>query len=97
MLLHNPAEIHLTGVDFFASKKKVFEHDNYQEYLAHYLPPKIRNEGNKINKGKKSDGHNMLSNTKFIYKLFQETGKITMPDFIYDIMIGIVQGKIKQK
>lgn len=89
-----PKELHLTGIDFFESKKKVFEHDNYQEYLDGYLPPKIREQGNVINKGKKEDGHNQYTNTLYIYKLW-EKGLVTMPDFIQDIMKGIINEKNK--
>lgn len=97
ILDHNPAELHLTGIDFFLSKKKVFEHDNYSEYIDGYLPDKIRHQGNKINAGKRSDGHNQMSNTKYIHKLYHETGRITTPGFIRDIMEGIVSGSMSQR
>lgn len=90
----NPSELHLTGIDFFASKKPVFEIDNYREYLPGYLPDKIRKQGNKINLGKTKDGHNQYENTKFIYKLLTESKIITMPDFIRDIMSDILNGAI---
>lgn len=93
---HNPKELFVTGIDFFISKKKVFEHDNYQEYLPNYLPDKIRNQGNRINIGKKEDGHNVKDNTKYIYDLWT-SGKISMPGFISDIMIKIIKGELQQQ
>ena len=45
----NPESLMVTGIDFFISKKKVFEHDNYREYYPGYLPDKIREQGNRIN------------------------------------------------
>ena len=96
ILNQNPAELHITGMDFFISKNAAFKHDNYQEYIKGYLPDKIRNQGNKINIGKTKDGHNMLHNTMYMYNLYKESGKITMPDFIEEIMYGIVEGRLKQ-
>lgn len=96
LLMQNPREIHVTGIDFFVSKKKVFQHDNYQEYLDGYLPDKIRNQGNRINAGKKEDGHNLIESTRYIEKLFRESGKITMPDFIKEIMYKFISGEIMQ-
>jgi hypothetical protein len=92
ILLCEPRELFITGVDFFVSKKKVFEHDNYQEYLPGYLPDKIRRQGNIINKGKIEDGHNMLDNTKYIHELFHAYECMVMPDFIYELMIKVVNG-----
>jgi hypothetical protein len=87
-----PAELYLTGIDFFATKKPVFEHDNYQEYLPAYLPQRIREQGNRINKGKKADGHDQKSNTKFIYEQWK-AGRVTMPDFILSEMLKIMGEK----
>ena len=97
IISQRPKELHLTGIDFFLSKKKVFEHDNYQEYVSGYLPDRIRNQGNLINEGKTEDGHNQLENTKFIYNLCKQNKNITMPDFIRETMVGIVKGKLKQR
>ena len=91
-----PKQLHVTGIDFFLSKKSVFEHNNYQEYIAGYLPDKIRIQGNRINAGKTEDGHSMYENTKYIHKLWLN-GKITMPIAIENIMIGIVEGMLHQE
>lgn len=92
----NPKEFFLTGVDFFASKKKVFEYDNYKEYLPGYLPEKIRVEGNKINIGKTEDGHNFLENAKYIYGLYLENENFKMMKETEELLKGIVNGKIQQ-
>ena len=97
LIRFKPRELYITGVDFFASKKKVFEHDNYQEYLNDYLPPNIRAQGNAINVGKSDDGHNMIENTKYIYNLFQKYPNMKTDDFIYKLMEDIVNGKRIQK
>jgi hypothetical protein len=96
-LIHNPKEFYLTGVDFFLSKKAVFEHDNYQEYYEGYLPNKIRIQGNKINKGKLEDGHSMIENTKFIKELYDNHSNFRMPGFIERLLIGICEGRFKQQ
>lgn len=87
-----PNSLYLTGIDFFESKKQVFEHDNYREYLNGYLPNRIREQGNRINKGKKTDGHDAKSNTRFIYDLWSE-GKVSMPDFIEESMKRVLDAK----
>ena len=91
-----PKELYITGVDFFASKKKVFEHDNYQEYLDDYLPPNIRAQGNAINIDKMDDGHSMMENTKYIYNLFQKYKNMKTDGFIYELMEDVVNGKRRQ-
>lgn len=91
ILKFNPKQLYVTGIDFFKSKKQVFEIDNYKEYLDGYLPEKIVNQGNKINLGKTKDGHNQLANTRYIFDLWNN-GMIDMPDFIRDIMLEIVNG-----
>lgn len=93
----NPKEFFLTGIDFFSSKKKTFEHDNYQEYLNGYLPDVIRKQGNIINKGKSEDGHNFLENAKYIYKLFQENKNLKTEKFIYNLLKNIIERKEVQK
>ena len=90
LLQFEPAELHLTGIDFFITKKPIFEVGNYQEYLDGYLPEKIEEQGNIINIGKTDDGHNQKTNTEYIYKLWKD-GKIIMPDFITKVMCEICQ------
>ena len=96
ILQYKPKELHVCGIDFFLSKKKVFEHDNYQEYLKDYLPNPIREEGNRINVGKTEDGHSQYENTKFIYDLFMSNPVLSMPENIRELMIGIVSKKLSQ-
>src|SRR4030042_2399217 len=96
LLNQNPDELYYTGVDFFASRKPVFEHNNYQEYLPGYLPDNIREQGNKINAGKTKDGHDFFGNATYFYKLFQENVNFKSDDFILDLLYGIANGKIKQ-
>lgn len=96
ILKQNPKEFMLLGVDFFASKKAVFQHDNYQEYIDGYLPDKIRIEGNKINVGKTSDGHNFLDNAKYIYDLYCRYDNFLMLDSTRELLEGIVNGEIEQ-
>ena len=96
ILKQEPKEFFLIGVDFFASKKRVFEHDNYQEYLDGYLPDKIRNEGNKINVGKKEDGHNFYDNAKYIYDLYKSHDNFKMMVKTRELLEGIVDGRIEQ-
>lgn len=93
----SPKEFFLTGIDFFASKKKSFEYDNYQEYLNGYLPDTIRRQGNIINKGKTEDGHNFLENAKFVKKLFNENYNMKTENFIMKLLNDIVSEKVKQK
>jgi len=90
-------ELHLCGVDFFASKRKEFEHNNYREYLENYLPDKIRIQGNKINKGKTEDGHNFDKNCKYIYDIYMKDERLTMPGYLESLLIDIVGGKIRQQ
>lgn len=92
----NPMSLTVHGIDFFASKKKVFENDNYGEYVNGYLPDKIRVQGNKINVGKKEDGHNFYTNADYIYKLYQEYDNFLMPDYIESILKSIVNREIDQ-
>jgi hypothetical protein len=92
-----PKQLYITGIDFFASKKEVFEHDNYQEYFPGYLPDKIRIQGNAINKGKTEDGHSFKGNAGYIHKLWKDHDNMVFPNFIENILIGIIEGRIKQK
>ncbi len=92
ILQARPASLFLTGIDFFESKKQVFEHDNYREYLTGYLPQRIREQGNKINKGKTKDGHDAQANTRFVYDLWSE-GKVSMPDFIEKAMKRVINAE----
>lgn len=96
LLQMQPKELFVTGIDFFASKKRVFEVDNYREYLTGYLPKKIQNQGNRINIGKKEDGHNMLENTMYIHDLFQKHNNFKMSEELQELMHGVVSGEIKQ-
>jgi len=90
-----PLSFCFTGIDFFSTKKKTFEINNYREYLDGYLPPRIIEQGNKINVGKKEDGHNVLSNTRYIYNEWI-SGNIIMPEYISTIIQGIIDGSIIQ-
>lgn len=92
-----PKELHVTGVDFFASKKKVFEIGNYQEYVPGYLPDKIAEIGNIINVGKKADGHDFRASARYIWDLKQKYKNFTMPQFVEEILNGIVAGEIDQQ
>lgn len=94
ILRFNPAQLHVTGIDFYASKKQVFEHDNYREYLPGYLTPKIRAAGNKINAGKTKDGHDQYSNTLFIQKKYEQ-GLVSMSDNLKKLMYEITERKPK--
>lgn len=96
ILKQNPKEFMLLGVDFFASKKKVFEHDNYSEYIPGYLPDKIRHEGNKINVGKTEDGHNFYDNAEYIHDLYNKYENFKMLDSTAKLLEDIVNGKVKQ-
>ena len=96
LLKWEPAELYMTGIDFFASKNPAFVHDNYQEYLDGYLPPRIREQGNIINVGKMEDGHDFLGNAKYFYNLFRQHRNFKSDDFILDLLHGIVEGKIRQ-
>jgi len=97
ILQFKPAELFITGVDFFASKKASFEHDNYQEYLDGYLPPKIRTIGNAINRGKTKDGHSFTGNAKYIKSLFDTHRNLKTHDFIYKLLEDIVHGRVSQR
>jgi hypothetical protein len=84
-----PAEIHVTGIDFFESKNQVFRHDDYREYLTGYLTPEIRATGNRINAGKLKDGHSQYHNTLFFYEKWR-AGLITMSGGLENLMKKIV-------
>lgn len=92
-----PAELYVTGVDFFASKMKVFKTGNYQEYIDGYLPDKVVKQGNIINQGKTEDGHDFIGNAKYMYSLYKEFNNFVLPDDILEILTGIVNGEVKQK
>lgn len=96
ILKYNPKELFVAGVDFFASKKKVFEHNNYQEYFPGYLPPKIVKQGNRINAGKKEDGHSFLGNANYIYRLYTRYNNFKIHDVSLRILNGIVSNEVKQ-
>jgi|GEM_PF-2121361 len=92
-----PEELFVTGIDFFISKYKNFKCDRYEEYFPGYLPDKIRKQGNEINIDKKEDGHNYITNTKYIQELYETHENMLMPSFIEDIMYEITSGKLRQK
>ena len=96
LLSFNPKELFLTGVDFFASKNAEFQHDIYKEYVDGYLPDNIRKQGNRINKGKKEDGHNFKGNAEYINSLFMQNDNFKTHDFIRELLQGIVNGSITQ-
>jgi len=96
ILQYNPKELYVTGIDFFASRKPVFEEDNYQEYLSGYLPRKIELKGNILNKNKKEDGHDFYGNAKFMYDLFTKNNNFIFDDFVEALLKKIVNKEIKQ-
>lgn len=96
LIMREPKQIFVTGIDFFQSKRKVFKHDDYREYLDGYLPAKIREQGNRINVGKTEDGHSQLENTKFIHSLWL-SGRLLFPPKILSLMTDIVDGKKAQE
>lgn len=97
ILRYRPRRLHLTGIDFFASRRPVFKSDQYDEYIDGYLTDKIREEGNRINVGKSEDAHDFLGNAKYFKELFDENkGVLTTEDDIYELLCGIVVGKIRQ-
>lgn len=97
ILQFKPEKLFITGVDFFASKKAKFEHDNYDEYIEDYLPKKIRTIGNVINRGKTKDGHSFVGNAQYIMSLFESYPNLKTHEFIYNILKGIINGTVKQK
>lgn len=90
-----PKEFYVDGIDFNSSRKKVFEVGNYQEYVPGYLPPVIEEQGNRINSGKTEDGHDMVSNTRIIYNMWQAK-EIIFPEHIENILCGIMSGTVQQ-
>lgn len=95
ILQHEPTELHVTGISFMQLKSKVFRHDDYREYFPGYLPDKIRRQGNRINAGKTRDGHDQLSNTRYIARLVDEN-PVTLPDEIRKLMLDICSGRVRQ-
>ena len=92
-----PAEFYITGLDFFASKRKAFKHNNYQEYLPGYLPDKIRHQGNKINIGKNEDGHNFKDNAFYVWDLFIRHPNFKTDPFIHELLHSIIMGEVDQE
>lgn len=95
IIMNEPKELYVTGIDFFTSKKAKFEHDNYNEYIKGYLPDKIREQGNIINKDKVKDGHNQLENTRYILSLVDEYN-IKMNEETRSLMMQVIRGDISQ-
>lgn len=91
-----PKELYVDGIDFNISRKKVFEHDVYREYIPGYLPDRIREQGNRINIGKMHDGHDVIGNTRIIYDLWKGK-KITLPERLENLLQGIISGEITQQ
>lgn len=97
LLRFKPAELFVTGVDWFASRVVPFVHDTYVEYLDGYLPPKIREQGNRINVGKDVDGHDFYGNAEYFHSLFaKHKGCLKTEPFIKDLLDKIVRREIKQ-
>ena len=92
-----PKELMVTGVDFFASKMKVFQTGNYQEYVDGYLPDKIVKQGNIINQGKTEDGHDFIGNAKYIHSLYEQFENFAFPEEILNILTGIIKGEVTQR
>lgn len=91
-----PSEFYVTGIDFNTTRRKVFQHDCYQEYVDGYLPDPIRKQGNIINAGKERDPHDINGNTAHIYKLWKR-GLFRTDADIEQLMIGIIEGKVTQQ
>lgn len=91
-----PKEFHMCGVDFFASRKKVFEHDVYREYLPGYLTDKIREQGNRINVGKTRDAHGFYENADYLKQLYDKYPAFTLPDYLEELLNKIVNREIDQ-
>lgn len=96
ILMAKPAELFITGIDFFASKKPVFEPGNYGEYVPGYLPGAIVEQGNRINSGKKEDAHNFFENAKYFYDLFAKHQNFKTDDFIYELLVKIIRREVQQ-
>jgi hypothetical protein len=91
-----PKEFHMCGIDFFASRKKAFEHDVYREYLPGYLTDKIREQGNRINVGKMADAHGFYENADFMKQLYDKYPAFTLPDYLEELLDKIVNREIDQ-
>lgn len=89
ILMQNPKEFFVTGIDFFNTKNQVFVENDYREYIPGYLPQKIILEGNRINKGKTKDFHDPKSNTEFIYKKWIDK-QIILSEFIVKTMLKVL-------
>ena len=96
ILMCEPKTLMVTGIDFFASKKKAFEHNNYNEYVSGYLPDKIRKQGNEINKGKTKDGHDFYGNADYIHEMYKRHNNFLMPEYVENILVRIVNREIDQ-
>lgn len=88
LLRHNPAQLYVTGFDFYITKPLEFIPGDYREYVEGYLPEKIRTKADVANIGRK-DMHDQYHNTKFIYEKWfnnqievDEDMKKLMPEII---------------
>jgi hypothetical protein len=84
-----PAELYITGMDFFITKPDIFKPGEYKEYFKNYLPEKIRKKANVANIGR-IDPHDQYSNTKYIYELYK-AGKIKTDLEIVELMEVVME------
>lgn len=96
LLSLDPKELYITGIDFFASRQPVFQVGDYREYIDGYLPSKIIKEGNKINLGKKEDGHDFYGNAVGFYNLFLDYPNFITDSFISNLLYSIINKDVKQ-
>jgi hypothetical protein len=93
-----PEVLFIAGVDFFASKKKVFDiGDGYSEYVPGYLTPKIIKEADRVNIGKTEDSHNFLINARYTDFLRREYKNFCMSKTTHDLLDNILVGKATQR
>lgn len=92
-----PSELYVLGVDFFSSRSMK---DNklgiHHEYIRGYLMPNILAEMEKLDKNKTKDGHDFLQNAQYTQMLYKKYNNMKFPDYLKELLEGIVDGKIKQ-
>lgn len=86
----------IEGIDFNLSRPKVFVPDRYPEYVPGYLPARIVAQGNVLNSVRGTDGHDVISNTKIIHRLWKE-GKFHLPEETVELMLGAIEGRYAQR